>query len=150
MRAFLFLAAALGLTAAAAQAETLDEALIAVHKPYYAQRMACDQPPPVSSIGGQEDLLRVMAAQRQCLAVAESQHEQAVEAVRARFKADCAARGPATIGMTVDQVLASCQGLLTRRHVTVTELAKIRDEQWVYDHDYLYFRNSILDAIQHR
>lgn len=149
MRQLLMIAVAAALLPAPARAETLDEALIAVHKPYYAQRAACDQLLPVSGFGGQDAFLRIMAEQKRCNAAAEAEHDAAVQAVRARLKAECAARGPLKVGMSATQVDASCQGLFTRRHVTTTVLAGVRDEQWTYDHAYLYFRAGILTAVQH-
>jgi hypothetical protein len=71
--------------------------------------------------------------------------QKLADAVRA--KAVCEKKGGVLIGMTEQQVLASCWGRPRGKHTTTR--AAGTNEQWVYGNaNYLYFTNGILVSIQ--
>lgn len=61
-------------------------------------------------------------------------------------KADCDRRGGVSVGMTANQVLASCWGKPEKVNATIT--AGGRREQWVYGSQYVYVDNGTVTAIQ--
>jgi hypothetical protein len=64
----------------------------------------------------------------------------------AKAKAECERKGGVTIGMTKEQVYASCWG--KPYEVNTTVVASGRHEQWIYNRGYLYFQDGILTGIQ--
>jgi hypothetical protein len=64
----------------------------------------------------------------------------------AKAKTECERRGGVTIGMTKEQVYASCWGKPYKVNTTV--VANGRHEQWIYDGGYLYFLDGVLTGIQ--
>jgi hypothetical protein len=78
------------------------------------------------------------------LTEAGKQEQQRQEEER---QAECNRRGPPKIGMTKEQVFATCWGKTGRVNRTIT--ANGTYEQYVYsDTSYLYFENGILIVIQ--
>lgn len=75
--------------------------------------------------------------------------DQEVAARVAKERATCKRLGGVEIGMTEEQVLATCYGML-QRHVHRTEIPGHVHEQWVYPgySSYLYFDDGILTGIQ--
>jgi hypothetical protein len=66
-----------------------------------------------------------------------------VAATLAAQKKECDRKGNVTIGMTKDQVRASCWG---KPQYAVTVFGS--SEQWVYGLRYIYFRDGKVEAIQ--
>lgn len=67
---------------------------------------------------------------------------------RAAAKAECDRRGGVRIGMTAEQVRASCWG--KPRYVNRTTTARGTSEQWVYGGgNYVYLDNGIVTTVQH-
>jgi len=58
----------------------------------------------------------------------------------------CVTKGGVSIGMTANEIYASCWGKPRRVNETVT--ARGRHEQWVYGGGYLYLDNGVLTSIQ--
>lgn len=72
----------------------------------------------------------------------QAEHQRKVAA-----KADCDRRGGVRIGMTAEQVRASCWG--KPQKVNATHTAGGDHEQWVYPgYQYVYVRNGIVTSIQ--
>ena len=69
------------------------------------------------------------------------------DAKMAARKAECSRRGPVTIGMTAEQVIASCFGQPDRINRTELASGTIR-EQWVKRSSYVYLTNGRVTAIQ--
>lgn len=61
-------------------------------------------------------------------------------------KKECDRRGGVSIGMTADQVHASCWGKPERVNKTIT--ARGKHEQWVYGRSYVYLENGTVTSIQ--
>jgi hypothetical protein len=109
----------------------------------------CELPPP--SLSGKE-YWAAENAYHDCIRAAldrmqtELQRSEAARnAAAKKARAECDRRGGASIGMTAQQVLASCWGKPEHRNVTI--FAQGRSEQWVYPGGYLYFRDGRLEAI---
>lgn len=62
-------------------------------------------------------------------------------------QAACARKGGVSVGMTKDQVRASCWG--KPQNINTTVVSGLRQEQWVYPgYNYVYFHNGIVRAVQ--
>lgn len=62
-------------------------------------------------------------------------------------KAACERKGGVAVGMTKDQVRASCWG--KPQNINTTVVSGLRQEQWVYPgYNYVYFHNGIVRAVQ--
>lgn len=65
---------------------------------------------------------------------------------QARAKAECKRKGGVSIGMTTEEVLASCWGKPSKKNIT--RFPNTVEEQWVYGDSYVYFRDGIVITIQ--
>jgi len=75
------------------------------------------------------------------------QWEQQRKKQAAAAKASCERKGGVSIGMTADQVLASCWGRPQHRNVTYSTKGSL--EQWVYGiGSYVYLEDGIVTSIQ--
>lgn len=80
-----------------------------------------------------------------------SDEDPAITSVREKAKAtaakkECDRRGGVSIGMTADQVRASCWGKPERINQTIT--ARGKHEQWIYGRSYVYLENGTVTSIQ--
>lgn len=71
---------------------------------------------------------------------------QKEKAKAASAKKECERRGGVKIGMTADEVKASCWGNPARVNQTIT--ARGKHEQWVYRSGYVYLENGTVTSIQ--
>jgi hypothetical protein len=77
----------------------------------------------------------------------DQQVKAEIAASLAANEKECDRKGRPAIGMTKDQVRASCWGKPQYANRTVT--AHGESEQWVYARGYIYFRNGKVEAIHH-
>ena len=79
---------------------------------------------------------------------AAAEERAKAKASAAKVKADCDRRGRPKVGMSREQVIATCWGKPDHENVNVSPNG-LRHEQWVYDHGgYLDFSDGVLTSGQ--